>query len=83
MEYCAAGSLSDINDAIHRVLTEEELKATIAYSVLGLHHLHKNRSIHRVSIKNYYFFFIDLFIDLLIDLFIVYFCRILKLEIFY
>lgn len=48
MEYCAAGSLSDINDATHRVLTEEQLKATIAYSVLGLHHLHKNRSIHRV-----------------------------------
>jgi serine/threonine protein kinase len=50
MEYCAAGSLSDINEAIHRVLNEEELKSTVAYTVLGLHHLHTNRSIHRVII---------------------------------
>lgn len=64
MEYCAAGSLSDINDAIHRVLTEEELKATVAYSVLGLHHLHKNRSIHRVSnsfFKFLFFLFVSFF----------------------
>jgi hypothetical protein len=53
MEYCAAGSLSDINEAIHRVLNEDELKATVAYTVLGLHHLHTNRSIHRVIITYY------------------------------
>jgi serine/threonine protein kinase len=55
MEYCAAGSLSDINEAIHRTLTEEELRATVAYSVLGLYHLHSNRSIHRVSDDNNFF----------------------------
>lgn len=49
MEYCAAGSLSDINEALHRVLNEDELKATVAYTVLGLHHLHTHRSIHRVN----------------------------------
>jgi serine/threonine kinase 3 len=48
MEYCAAGSLSDINEAIHRVLNEDELRAVVAYTVLGLHHLHTKRSIHRV-----------------------------------
>ncbi len=48
MEFCAGGSLSDLYEATHRTLTEEELKATMTFCVLGLHHLHSHNSIHRV-----------------------------------
>mmetsp|Transcript_3239 Transcript_3239/g.5031 ORF Transcript_3239/g.5031 Transcript_3239/m.5031 type:complete len:553 (+) Transcript_3239:87-1745(+) len=47
MEYCAGGSMSDIYEATNRVLKEAELRSITAYCVLGLHHLHSHRSIHR------------------------------------
>ena len=49
MEYCAAGSLSDLYEATKTTLNEPQLRAVMAYCVLGLHHLHSNRSIHRVN----------------------------------
>jgi serine/threonine protein kinase len=48
MEYCAGGSMSDIYEATNKVLTEAQARATMAFCVLGLHHLHSHRSIHRV-----------------------------------
>ena len=50
MEYCEGGSMSDIYEATDKVLEEPVLRAVVAYSVLGLHHLHSHRSIHRASI---------------------------------
>eukprot|EP01041_Mallomonas_annulata_P010512 gene10512-21921_t len=47
MEYCAAGSLSDLYEATKTPLNEVQLRGVMAYCVLGLHHLHSNRSIHR------------------------------------
>mmetsp|Transcript_25343 Transcript_25343/g.25568 ORF Transcript_25343/g.25568 Transcript_25343/m.25568 type:complete len:573 (+) Transcript_25343:274-1992(+) len=47
MEYCAAGSLSDLYEATKTPLNETQLRGVMAYCVLGLHHLHSNRSIHR------------------------------------
>ena len=49
MQYCAGGSMSDIYDATKRTLAEPILRAIMAYCVLGLHHLHSKRCIHRVS----------------------------------
>ena len=57
MEFCAGGSLSDFYEATHRTLTEEELKATMTFCVLGLHHLHSHSSIHRVRILSVFLFF--------------------------
>lgn len=50
MEYCAGGSMSDLYEATKKTVEEVHLREIIAFSVLGLHHLHINRSIHRVSI---------------------------------
>ena len=50
MEYCAGGSMSDLYEATNTVLEEEELCAIVSYTVLGLHHLHSHRSIHRVCV---------------------------------
>mmetsp|Transcript_11399 Transcript_11399/g.17341 ORF Transcript_11399/g.17341 Transcript_11399/m.17341 type:complete len:555 (+) Transcript_11399:66-1730(+) len=47
MEYCAGGSMSDIYEATNKVFKETELRSIVAYCVLGLHHLHSHRSIHR------------------------------------
>mmetsp|Transcript_2183 Transcript_2183/g.7648 ORF Transcript_2183/g.7648 Transcript_2183/m.7648 type:complete len:398 (+) Transcript_2183:282-1475(+) len=47
MEYCAGGSVSDLYDATSTTLTEAEITAVVAYTVLGLHHLHSHSSIHR------------------------------------
>lgn len=49
MEYCAGGSMSDIFEIRQCPLEEEYLRAVVAYSVLGLVHLHNLMSIHRVS----------------------------------
>lgn len=47
MEYCAAGSMSDLYEATKTSLNEPQLRAVMAYCVLGLNHLHLHRSIHR------------------------------------
>ncbi|XP_034312173.1 serine/threonine-protein kinase 3 isoform X5 [Magallana gigas] len=47
MEYCGAGSVSDIMRLRNKTLTEEEI-ATILYDALkGLEYLHSRRKIHR------------------------------------
>ena len=48
MEYCAGGSMSDLYDIRGCPLEEVYLKAVVAYSVLGLVHLHSQLAIHRV-----------------------------------
>lgn len=47
MQYCAGGSMSDVYDATHTTLSEPILKVIMAFSVLGLNHLHSKRCIHR------------------------------------
>ena len=47
MEYCNAGSLLDLNRATEKTLTEPQLRAVIACSLLGLVYIHEQRSIHR------------------------------------
>lgn len=49
MEYCGGGSICDIHEARQRTLEEYYLRAVVAYTVLGLYHLHSQRCIHRVS----------------------------------
>ena len=49
MEYCAGGSMSDLYDIRRCPLAETYLKAVVAYSVLGLVHLHAQLAIHRVN----------------------------------
>lgn len=51
MEYCAGGSVSDLYDATQRTLDQEDIRVILAYTVLGLHHLHTHNSIHRVRAR--------------------------------
>lgn len=51
MEYCAGGSVSDLYDATQRTLDQEDIRVILAYTVLGLHHLHTHNSIHRVGLR--------------------------------
>jgi hypothetical protein len=50
MEFCAGGSVADLNLLTKGTLNEEQLQAVIAYSLLGLNQLHLRQSIHRVCI---------------------------------
>jgi serine/threonine protein kinase len=47
MELCDGGSLYDIKEAKKSPLEEPQIKAIMAFSVLGLAHLHGQMSIHR------------------------------------
>lgn len=47
MQYCAGGSMSDVYDATQTTLTEPILRVIMAFSILGLNHLHSKRCIHR------------------------------------
>ena len=47
MEYCAGGSVSDLNVVSKSTFGELQLQAVIAYAVLGLNQLHLRQSIHR------------------------------------
>mmetsp|Transcript_20182 Transcript_20182/g.34037 ORF Transcript_20182/g.34037 Transcript_20182/m.34037 type:complete len:688 (-) Transcript_20182:3070-5133(-) len=47
MQYCAGGSMSDVFDATQTTLTEPILRVIMAFSILGLNHLHSRRCIHR------------------------------------
>jgi serine/threonine protein kinase len=48
MEYCAAGSLTDLMTIADVTLNEVELRHAIAGTLLGLEYLHSTRLIHRV-----------------------------------
>ncbi|XP_063901410.1 serine/threonine-protein kinase 4-like [Zophobas morio] len=47
MEYCSAGSVSDVMRMRKRVLSELEIQAIVHYSLLGLSYLHEKLKIHR------------------------------------
>lgn len=48
MEYCACGSMKDIYALQRRGLNEEQVKDVVSFAVLGLHHIHNLRCLHRV-----------------------------------
>ncbi|KAK0044895.1 serine/threonine-protein kinase 3 isoform X2 [Biomphalaria pfeifferi] len=47
MEYCGAGSVSDIMRLRNKTLTEEEISTILFYTLKGLEYLHSRRKIHR------------------------------------
>eukprot|EP01038_Epipyxis_sp_PR26KG_P013382 gene13382-17944_t len=47
MELCDGGSLYDLKEVKKDGFTEQQMKAIMAFSVLGLAHLHSQMSIHR------------------------------------
>uniref|UniRef100_A0A8D3B5B3 non-specific serine/threonine protein kinase n=1 Tax=Scophthalmus maximus TaxID=52904 RepID=A0A8D3B5B3_SCOMX len=47
MEYCGAGSVSDIIRLRNKTLTEEEIASIVQSTLKGLEHLHFMRKIHR------------------------------------
>jgi serine/threonine kinase 3 len=47
MEFCSAGSLSDLRELTKANLTEPQLRLALCYALLGLKHLHGLNCIHR------------------------------------
>ncbi|CAL1540174.1 unnamed protein product [Lymnaea stagnalis] len=47
MEYCGAGSVSDIMRLRNKTLTEDEISTILFYTLKGLEYLHSRRKIHR------------------------------------
>jgi len=47
MEYCGAGSVSDLMRILKRELTEDQIAIVAKYTLEGLAYLHKERKIHR------------------------------------
>ncbi|XP_076437870.1 serine/threonine-protein kinase 3-like isoform X2 [Babylonia areolata] len=47
MEYCGAGSVSDIMRQRNKTLTEREIATILYYTLKGLEYLHSRRKIHR------------------------------------
>ncbi|KAK3708853.1 hypothetical protein QZH41_016286, partial [Actinostola sp. cb2023] len=47
MEYCGAGSVSDLMKLRMKTLTEDEIKCVMKYTLKGLEYLHLRRKIHR------------------------------------
>ncbi|XP_050415231.1 serine/threonine-protein kinase 3 isoform X1 [Patella vulgata] len=47
MEYCGAGSLSDIMRLRNKTLNETEIATVLSYTLKGLDYLHSRRKIHR------------------------------------
>ncbi|KAL8591778.1 Serine/threonine-protein kinase 3 [Nucella lapillus] len=47
MEYCGAGSVSDIMRQRNKTLTEREIATILYYTLKGLEYLHTGRKIHR------------------------------------
>lgn len=47
MEYCGAGSVSDIMRLRKKTLTEEEIATILCDTLKGLEYLHLRRKIHR------------------------------------
>ena len=52
MEYCGAGSMSDLMKKGQFAITEEEIRFIMAQILLGLAHLHSLNMIHRVSLSS-------------------------------
>lgn len=52
MEYCGAGSMSDLMMKGQFTITEEEIKFIMAQILLGLAHLHNLNMIHRVVLSD-------------------------------
>ena len=50
MEYCGAGSLSDLMMKGRFSLKEEEIRYVVSQMLLGIAYLHQQRKIHRVDI---------------------------------
>ena len=53
MEYCGAGSMSDLMMKGQFTITEEEIKFIMAQILLGLAHLHSLNMIHRVVLSDW------------------------------
>lgn len=53
MEYCGAGSVSDIMRLRKKTLTEEEIATVLCDTLQGLEYLHLRRKIHRSIHKLY------------------------------
>ena len=51
MEYCGAGSVSDLCGICERTLDEDELAEVMASMLLGLKYLHESKLIHRVGVR--------------------------------
>ena len=49
MEYCGAGSLSDLTMKGRLTLTEEEIRYVLSEVLLGITYLHQQRKIHRAD----------------------------------
>lgn len=49
MEYCGAGSISDLMMKGRFSLKEEEIRYVISQMLLGIAYLHQQRKIHRVD----------------------------------
>lgn len=47
IEYCAAGSVSDIMKACQAVMTEKEVAVICRSALQGLQYLHERQKIHR------------------------------------
>jgi len=47
MEFCGAGSVSDLMKIRNKTLTEEEIACILKYTLKGLEYLHLRRKIHR------------------------------------
>jgi serine/threonine protein kinase len=47
MEYCGAGSVSDLMNITNKTLTEDQIAVVCLHSVKGLAYLHSQRKIHR------------------------------------
>jgi serine/threonine kinase 3 len=47
MEYCGAGSVSDIMRLRRKTLNEDEISAVLRDTLYGLEYLHDRRKIHR------------------------------------
>ncbi|KAG1665140.1 Serine/threonine-protein kinase hippo [Nymphon striatum] len=47
MEYCGAGSVSDIMRLVKKTLTEDEIATILCDTLMGLEYLHRRRKIHR------------------------------------
>ena len=47
MEYCAAGSVSDIMKVCQTTMTEEQIAVVCRSAIKGLKYLHDNNKIHR------------------------------------
>jgi serine/threonine kinase 3 len=47
MEYCGAGSVSDIMRLRKKTLTEEEIATVLTDTLMGLEYLHARKKIHR------------------------------------